>query len=90
MLKGFPDLHVEVEEFLQLKNKENWVALFKIIPGFSPSLIDDTFNLSLQGKGNYIMDFVDKRTAFISMLEMWTRINEDGRMGIFPCGKNFI
>ena len=36
------------------------------------------------------MDFVEKLTAFQSMLDLWIRKIEDGRMGMFSSVTNLI
>ena len=97
VLKRLPDLHVEVKVFFKLQNKEDRVALFNDNSWLlTPSYIADIFeklnilNLSLQGKERYIIDFVEKLTAFQSMLDLWIRKVEDGRMGMFYRVTNLI
>ncbi|KAI6650478.1 hypothetical protein LOD99_7530 [Oopsacas minuta] len=89
VLKRLLDLHVEVKEFFKLQNKEDWVALFNDNSWLlTLSYLADIFeklnilNLSLQGKESYIMDFVEKLTAFQSMLDLWIR---KSKMGEWTC-----
>ena len=97
VLKRLLDLHLEVKEFFKLQNKEDWVALFNDNSWFlTLSYLADIYekliilNHSLQGKESYIMDFVEKLTAFQSMLDLWIRKIEDGRMGMFSRVTNLI
>ena len=80
-----------------MQNKDDWVALFNDNSWLlTLSYLADIYekliilNLSLQGKESYIIDFVEKLTAFQNMLDLWIRKIEDGRMGMFSRVTNFI
>ena len=97
VLKRILDLHVQVKEFFRLQNKEDWVALFNdnswlLTLSYFADIYEKLIilNHSLQGKESYIMDFVEKLTAFQSMLDLWIRKIENGRMGMFSRVTNLI
>ena len=90
VLKRLLDLHVEVKEFFKLQGQDDWVALFNDNSCLlTLSYLTDIFeklnilNLSLRGNESYIIDFVEKLTAFQSKLDLWIRKFEDGKMGMF-------
>ena len=90
MLKRFHDLKGELREFLVERKKLQWAALLTDeiwCVGFC-YLVDifdklNNLNLSLQGKDANLMDFVDKLSGFIAVVQLWIRRADGGRMGMF-------
>ena len=88
VLKRLLDLHVDVKEFFKLQSKEDWVALFNdnswlLTLSYFADIFEklNILNLSLQGKESYIMDFVEKLTAFQSMLDLLDKENRGWENG---------
>ncbi|KAI6648289.1 hypothetical protein LOD99_12098 [Oopsacas minuta] len=78
----------KIKKTIALFNDNSWLLTLSSLADIFKKL--NILNLSLQGRESYIMDFVEKLTAFQSILDLWIRKIEDGRMGMFSRVTNLI